>query len=333
MVKDHATPSKTTLKPSHPPNDAAEKDAVSIDYPNGAPPKRTFGLRAFDAILYPGITNFGVFGISLFATYLTKGGAFGKAGSKAELFSKEIMQKRNSWLVKNIEKTGMPNSAAETASTVFWSFADGSLLAPVIKMFEDEREPIAKSIDQAMGTRPDSDEPYLAEPKQSWGSVLGGRALVAGVVVPTAITLEKTNVNWFGSRNNLNHHLFYEPGEKLGQWAMKFPAVSTRFTQGNFNILAKHALFEAFYTSVCTAGLYFASRLLASKTVDTPQALSLRAMNDEDLGVERLLEPLKQRVQHQSDEQLPETPEHAVREPQHHKTIQPTPEHGLKHVS
>lgn len=255
---------------------------------------RTFGLRAFDAILYPGITNFGVFGISLFATYLTKGGKFGKAGSNAEWFSKSIMQKRNGWLVKNLEKTGISTGAAETASTVFWSFADGSLLAPAIKIFEDHRSQISRGIDQAFKTKPENDAAYEAEPKQSWGSVLGGRALTAAIVVPTAITLEKTNVKMFGNLNNLNHHFFYRPGEKLGNWAMKHPLISTRFSQKNLNILAKHAIFEAFYTTVCTAGLYLSSRFIASNIGKNQETASPSTEITSIDDAKRLQSPLRE---------------------------------------
>lgn len=245
----------------HSPEAAETPEAPLFDdaSPRAKPP-RSFGLRAFDAFLYPGVTNVGVFATSVFFTYLTnRGSHFGKTGSNARKFG-ELMQQRGEWLKGHIMSAGLSEGAANNAKMVFWSFADGTLLAPVIKGFEDNRENIARTIDRWAGTEPDDPSVYDAEPKQSWGSVLGARALTAGIVAPTAGILEKTN---FGGKN-LNQIMFYEPGLKLGSNVRKnYPRFSARFSEGTFREISKVTYFEAFYTSICTAGQYFISRALA----------------------------------------------------------------------
>jgi len=219
--------------------------------------KRTPGLRLYDTLLYPLLNNFAVFAISVGATYLTArggdrtpGGAlkYGKIGA--------WFQQRGDWIVKQFKKTGMNDESAYMARTVFFSFADGSLMAPFIKGLEDNREKFAKGLDDMMGTRPADDSVYEAEPKQTWGSVLAGRALTAGIVVPTAMALDKTG---------LNKKLFTEPGIKLGQWIKDRPHIAKKFGSLDIGELSKVSFFEAFYTSVCTAGLYITSRYLAPK--------------------------------------------------------------------
>jgi hypothetical protein len=151
---------------------------------------------------------------------------------------------------------GMTHKSADMSKMVFFSFLDGSLMAPLVKMFEDRREKIGRWIDKKCGTTPSDQDVYKAEPKQSWTSVLGGRAATAAIVVNTAVALNKTG---------LNDKLFIEPGIKMGEWLKTKPKVAKAFGKYDVGELSKVSLFEAFYTSVCTAGLYFSSRLFARK--------------------------------------------------------------------
>lgn len=224
-------------------------DAGRAAFDREKPIERTAGLKLFDAFLYPGITNVGVFAISVVATYLTSRGD--KVGGKVGKFFHD----RGEWLIKKLTEKGLTHDQADMAKMVFFSFADGSLLAPVVKKFEDNREAIAKSIDNTLGTRPDNDDAYKAEPKQTWGSVLGGRFATAAIVVPTAVALEKAG---------LNNVLFSDPGKKIGEWIAKQPELAKKFGSLDIPELGKIGMFEAFYTSVCTAGLYVSSRFLAS---------------------------------------------------------------------
>lgn len=234
----------------------ADASATAISPPQpehqehkASPKHRTRGLWAFDVLLYPVLNNIGVFIISVIATYLTShgdkiGGAFGK-----------WCYRRGEWFTDKAMKAGLSHDQADMSKMVFFSFADGTLMAPLVKMLEDRRERIAHWMDDRMGTTPDDLSVYAAEPKQSWGSVLLGRLTTSAIVVPTALALDKTG---------LNNTLFKEPGKRWGaQFVKSYPGIAATFPRIDFSGLFKVGVFEAFYTSVCTGGLYFFSRLFA----------------------------------------------------------------------
>lgn len=224
---------------------------------NKEKPRRTTGLRIFDVFLYPFLTNFVVFAISMAATYLTSHGA-DKSGSGKLIYGKagEFFHSRGEWLVGRLQRLGLKRGQADMAKMVFFSFADGTLVAPFVKLFEDRREKLAKKIDDKLGTTPRDTSVYDAEPRQSWTSVITGRLATASIVVPTAVALDKTG---------LNDRLFSEPGRKAGEWIAHKPGIAKWFGKLDTPGLFKTVFFEAFYTSVCTAGLYFSSRLLATR--------------------------------------------------------------------
>lgn len=210
---------------------------------------RTKGLKLFDAFLYPFLTNFGVFFTSVVATYLTSHGD--KTGGHLGKF----FFKRGQWLTNQMTtKLHWSPGTADMAKMVTFSFLDGSLMAPLVKMLEDRREKFARRIDAILGTKPEDESVYAAEPKQSWLSVLGGRLGVVSIVVPTAVALDKTG---------LNEKLFSEPGRKTGEWIARNPDIAKPFGKLDIPGLFKTVFFEFFYTSVCTTGLYFSSRFIA----------------------------------------------------------------------
>lgn len=242
--------------------------------------ERTPGLKAFDIFLYPFLTNFGVFAMSVAATYLTTRGKDTIDGTKNSklVFGKfgKFMAERGEWLDKKFETMGMGKRTAEMSRTVFFSFADGTLLAPVVKLFEDKREKIGKGIDNALGTKPEDESVYKAEPKQSWLSVIGGRLATVAIVVPTAIGLNNISLKPKNGipildasgkevKRNLNDLFFREQGEAVGHYLEKKPFFKKHFSNYNLPALSRVVAFEAFYTSVCTAGLYFSSRFFARK--------------------------------------------------------------------
>jgi hypothetical protein len=225
---------------------------------------RTPGLKIFDVLLYPVLMNGAVFAISVAATYLTNKGGMKNAEGKL-IYGKvgEFFQNRGEWLRGKFMKTGMNESQADMAKMVAFSFADGSLLAPVVKKFEDNREHIGRAIDAKIGHTPEHDAVYDAEPKQSWGSVLGGRLAAVGAVVPTAVLLDKTG---------LNDKLFNNNGKKFGEYLAKKPSIAMRFAKVDMAEIGRIAAFEAFYTSVCTAGIYVASRFIAGRNDDKKES-------------------------------------------------------------
>ncbi len=237
--------------------------------PDKEPAKRTPGLKLFDVVLYPIVTNLAVFGISVGATYLTKrGGDRTKEGKLIYGKVGEFFQKRGDWLMAKFESMGMNHNQADMSKMVFFSFLDGSIMAPFVKLVEDRREKIGKWFDDKMGTTPENDDAYKAEPKQSWLSVLGGRFITAGIVVPTAVALDKIKPGG----TSLNDHFFNNPGKAIGEWAAAKPAITKWFGKVDVREIFRVSIFEAFYTSVCTAGLYVSSRFIARKTEKKPTA-------------------------------------------------------------
>lgn len=245
---------------------------------------RTPGLKIFDNITYTLLNNTAVFIVSVAATYLTMYGNHtgGKVGrwfhSRGEALEKFLTQKN--FITRHLPDTvskrlRMGEKGAKATKMVAFSFIDGSVMAPVVKVLEDHREPIARGIDRTLGTEPSDDSVYDAEPNQTWGSVLAGRAFALATVLPTAIMLGKIgtkNGKWIWNRtpnnpgfSSLNDHMFHNPGTKLGHAIEKRPKLARWFGKLNIPVLMSVSLFEAFYTSVCTAALYFSSREIAGR--------------------------------------------------------------------
>lgn len=321
-----------------------QEDAGAATLYKQAAPKRTSGLWLVDAGIYPLVTNFGVFALSVIFTFLTDRGGdmariVGKNGTPElrPVYGKvgQWFAARGTWLDKQFRtRFNMDEKSAQMSRIVFFSFADGSLLAPLVKLLEDRREKIALWIDEKLGTKPEDLSVYEAEPKQSWGSVLLGRFATAAVVVPVAVALNTKIFHKgmpsdpkavvFGSKvhpanTSLNDVLFNDPSIRHGEELLAKPTLRSKFTKFIKNLtgleaehtifkpdaagsteikqtsqihisapnerftqtdiatrysaaplvdsaaktLAKMTYFEAFYTTVCTAGLYFSSRFIA----------------------------------------------------------------------
>jgi hypothetical protein len=253
--------------------------------------ERSLGLKFTDGLIYPLVNNFGVLAISVGFTFLTKHGndvgeyfrevreatdnpVIAGASYGAEKFS-EFWAWRGeqtvNWLRTNFN---MDKDSAEMAKMVAFSFLDGCLLSPAVKLLEDRRGDIARSIDKIFNTTPEDESIYDAEPKQSWGSVLGGRALTAAIVVPTAVAMDNLYLkSKDGSFINFNNFFLNNPGFALAEkFEEYFPKVAQKIgtevkppiNESRLQTLGKTGAFEIFYTGVCTAGLYFSSRFLAS---------------------------------------------------------------------
>lgn len=261
--------------------------------------KRTTGLWLVDFLVYPIINNIGVFTVSVFATYLTQHGwpkrLNGESVGGIRGWFGEFMQNRGKNLDNFLQDTfNFSKKNAEMGRMVFFSFFDGTFIAPLVKLFEDRREQMALGIDTALGTKPKDETAYEVEPKQTWGSVLEGRLLTSLVVVPTAVVLSKTlgkgTLDKIGYKPNhalmqkmyaeagdaykgtvsLNDIMFNAPGYKYGhkveeQMPRLKAGIQKIFGKVELPYLFKTISFEAFYTSVCTAGLYVISRFIARR--------------------------------------------------------------------
>ncbi len=230
---------------------------------------RTTGMRIFDTLLYPILTNTGVFGLSVIFTYLTEHGGekvttseikntaekaveLIKDGEKRifhpnEMIAKtekhtfgkfgKFMAKRGKWMDDTLMDFGMSQNAAKMSRFVFFSFADGTLFAPLVKKFEDHRNGISRKIDGMLGTTPNDTSVYQDEPKQSWKSVVLGRFFTALIVVPTAVLLE--NITPFGLKSkkvkNADGVEVKEPIEVDGKVSFEHEGAFGKTTRAIFN--------------------------------------------------------------------------------------------------
>lgn len=234
--------------------------------------QRTPGLKIFDTLVYPVFNNTSVFVTSVIATYLSINGdkknstneyVFGSVGRWFRDRSIGTDQLFQSWFK-------MKPTTAKNSRIVLWSFVDGTLLSLPVKWMENKREHVAKSIDAMLGTQPADDTPYESEPKQTWLSVLGGRITTAAIVVSTALLFENTKVkNKAGQEVNINEKMFQGGADKIEGWIKSKPKLQAFFDKPkvkekvDVNSLAYVGIFEAVYTSICTAGLYVISRFFA----------------------------------------------------------------------
>lgn len=290
---------------------------------SAAPQKRTLGLKIVDNLVYSVINNTAVFLISVVATYLTtKGNEVGKEGSTLRKVG-EWFKGRGDHIIGAFRKTGMSKEQAEMANTVFFSFADGTVIAPAVKLLEDRRESMAKWIDTKLGTKPKDESVYIAEPKQTWGSVLKGRLLTSFIVVPVAYLLDKKTYNG----EKLNNVLFRNPGKKTGEKIAANPKLSKFFGKLDLPELFRITYFEAFYTSVCTTGLYVISRFLAKGSKEHKNTLEEYKKNQASDGI--VAEEKKSAELASKEDLSPQTkPSARISHPQHHQRVS-TP-HGVE---
>jgi hypothetical protein len=286
---------------------------ASVAQPTDRTPiKRTAGMKLFDFFLYPVLTNLAVFAISVAATYHSHQKApdwgiktpqwatnlhekYGQTPLKyatqpllatyKALKGNPLKERGN--VVRGWVQPFLGEKAAAALVMLFFSFVDGTLMIPVVKLFENNRVPITQKLDKLMATTPDDPSVYKAEPKQSWASIMGGRASVFAIImsvfygmkqpltsVPGLLplldrhlgaTLKKLAVP-FEPKDSFNDLLFHKPGRVVGNWLEKnnILGIPKKFPNVKLPLLAEVSFFEFFYTSVCTAGLYGISRFYAS---------------------------------------------------------------------
>jgi hypothetical protein len=267
-ITDEKNEQLTPPTPAAPTRAEAAQSALAEAAPTK--PKRTLGLRIFDATFYGGVVNSAIFLASAASTYWTyHGNTVGKAGGALRWVGEQFYKRRKP-IENALEKIGVTGEAGKIGTTVFWSFVDGTVFTPLIKAIEDRREKIALSIDTLLGTKSDNMGAYDAEPKQSWKSIFIGRMETLGIVLPVAILMEKTGGN---------KRIFYNGGNKIMHAIETHtPTLDKKMTA---IVAAPHApeyaaelgirkktlfevlSFEAFYTSICTVGTYLFSRVFA----------------------------------------------------------------------
>ncbi|TAE33393.1 MAG: hypothetical protein EAY65_05025 [Alphaproteobacteria bacterium] len=259
-----------------------EDPSKQAEYDKDGKLKRTAGLKVTDALFYWGVNNIGVFAISVGFTFMSK---YGDKMAEMKIFPQgtkwfpEMMFKRTGkvedFLVNkfNMTKNKQGTGSAEMTRMVALSFLDGCIMAFPIAWLENNRTHVARTIDDMLGTRPATDDVYEQEPKQDLGTILAGRILTAGIVIPTAVAMDCIVAGIAGDENkntikSLNNHLFDGPGAAVTSGIKQvFPKLDLK-PSGTLpkplDYLGFTMAFEAFYTSVCTGGLYIMSRAVAT---------------------------------------------------------------------
>lgn len=308
-----------------------KKDVLSEAAPKKH--KRSPGEKFVDFLAYPLVNNTSVFIISVIATYLTsEGHKFGKEGSAARKVG-SWFHRRGNWIVEKFEGLNFTKDQAEMSKVVFFSFFDGTFIAPFVKLLEDRREKIAKWFDNKFGTKPSDDFVYKVEPKQSWGTVISGRLLTSLIVVPTAVALDctrKTSAGeWVWKRgekalgeNSLNDILFRNPGFKTGEKIAERPGLAKYFGKLHVPELFKTVYFEFFYTSVCTAGLYVVSRLFAKQSRQHKEVLKEYAEKQKH---QLPAGDASASVKDEAPQETLEAPTPHVSQPSHHQRLAQAP--------
>ena len=232
--------------------DVSQEASANAASPKDHHKERTFGNKMFDMAVYPFFAFFAVAAFSIYSLYKTKFGS-----GKYKDFYEGCVDKANDFFGKSPiikdKSSEKIHDTAKNATDMLISFASGTLLIAPIKFFEDKRKEVSHFFDRMhkkyWGGEKVNPEKYKPEPKQTWGSILGGRTIAFATALTTSIVL----------------------GEQIKKicaaGAIRMPwAESAKGTElDNFTKAEKwtwSTLYEGFYTALCALILYGASRVL-----------------------------------------------------------------------
>ena len=295
----------------------AELSTVSAAQPEQAealPPaqhkhyKRTAGNRVFDLLVYPTIAFGVVFAFSAWMLHTTKFGT-GALKQRYDGWVKGATEwmGRQSWF-----KSLSPQDLAVKAKhyvDVLISFAAGTLLISPIKLMEDHRQTLSRKLDIIMGTTPPDQHAYAEEPKQTWGSVLGGRALTFGIVLGVSTVggkyidgaLEKLAKGFENTWKSFNQNASAKALQRAREWSFV-------------------SAFEGFYTAVCAVLLYVISRTLA-RSINKPADALVIPATPAAPAIIQLREPAPEIASLKATRQ---TPDATIHQAQHQQTLTST---------
>ncbi len=222
---------------------------------NGAKKQRTWGNVIFDWGVYGSVAWAGVSAFSLATAHLamnSKHWAFKPIRGTYQFFKNGTATVLENTIMKNTPKEKVGKWAKGTA-LYFILGAGGSALMGIIKYMEDNRQRLAAKIDNVLGTTPPDCDLIAQEPKQTWTSVLAGRALsVIGVGYGSFVAMGPENAD--------------KISEKVGGY----------FTKGWMKLRPKSdpvkvrkvmdvAAFDVLFTIITAAVTYAFSRFVAKK--------------------------------------------------------------------
>lgn len=264
MTPDRATPSSPTFDkaPVAPLEPHADKAVSTTPKPTDHPPleasdavrkkHRTTGNKVFDLVVYP-VFAFGVVLVaSMKALNYVKYGA-GRAGFENQAHG--VANSLGKWsLFKNTEHDTLYHAANNTGK-VLVSFAVGTVLMAPIKLLEDKRTQISAWLDKVLGSEPRNDQEFKDEPKQSWKSVLGGRAITFASVLGLSFLIGDKRTKYVEDQ---------VANRFTGGLAGAFPEINKDRLPG-IKESTRNLTFELFYTALCATLVYTLSRIIARK--------------------------------------------------------------------
>ena len=252
----------------------SDNDTIATTAPPATEAKKHLskGDRLFDTLVYTGLNNISTFVLTLGITYGLLHG-FKKVGVGKEAVN-EHFKKASADLGAFLEK--MKSGRGEHAPTIMLTTAlgiGGTLMIVPIKFLEDRRTGIVGYFNKKLGDKTDPSELKEA-PKQSWGSLLFGRA-AAWTTVFVSLTAankllgkdQKTGLarftqfeNWFAE------HVVAKP---LGKSVKTFGEHTAQFRLG------KIAAIDVFATIAATLILETSSKFFANRREAKQQATAL----------------------------------------------------------
>ncbi len=212
----------------------------------------SFGDKCFDTCTYGLIGGVATFLASLKFGFSAR---YGKLAPTLERWT------------QSMEKTGLSRANAENLVMTTALMMGGNVMLPVIRAAEHYRTPIVNAFNSHKGQQPVTED---SQAKQSWGSILKGRALAWVMVFSafkgTAALIGPDKFEKF--EHDFARNLVCKP---LGKPTHIHGMETKLYRYGRIGAL------DIFATTAATILLYFSSRFFAAQSANPPQAASAMA--------------------------------------------------------
>ncbi len=250
-----------------------EPTKISAEPPVEAKKKVSKGDKLFDQLVYTGLNNISTFVLSLGIAYGALHG-FKKVGV-GNPATNEWFKKTSQDLGKLLEKVrpGLGRNADNVMLTTALGIG-GTLMIVPIKFLEDRRTQLVDRLNKMVGDKTDPSQ-LKEPPKQTWGSLLLGRAAAWSVVFASLTGVEKLLPKGTFDRfsTGFAEHVVAKP---LGKSVHKVGPHTAEFRLG------KIAAVDVFATVAATLLLETSSKFFASRREAKEQARALSQQNPSD---------------------------------------------------
>lgn len=218
-------------------------DAVSPP----APPPKTRGETLFDLGVYGGINGVGTFIATIPLAYWSIYGGGAKHFDRASQY---------------LEGTGMSAKSIKNALTTTALGLGGTVMLLPVRLAEGYRQPIVNALNKHFGEKHDQTATPLADPTQTWSSLILGRLTAWGAVFG-GFKLMEYGSKAIGKPQALEH---FE--ESFGQKLCNFLGKATHDAAGvetKAYRYGKLAALDVFATTAASLLLYSGSRFFAER--------------------------------------------------------------------